>query len=500
MARERDRLRQSAFRAIAASHSGTMTWLAAIAVAMAMSVSGAQAQNRPPTGDFRIQLPPDPLRTVPIPRALLDDSRVGGGSDDRFLSDIASGDPRSWSDRKKRSVAARSGESRPDVNLPKEVRREVLTVLDGALTESAINALGRRHRVEPIESQAVPLIDATVLRWRIADGRSPDAVTRELSRDVQVRLAQPNLRYFAQQEAPAPSEGDPSEYAVAKLHLPEAHRLARGTDVAIAVIDSGIDVTHPELAGVIAGTYDALNSKEGPHPHGTGVAGAIAAHARLIGTAPGARLIAIRAFGASQIYGAESTSFVVLKALNYAVSQNAQIINMSFAGPRDPMVAQALAAAFTRGTVLVAAAGNAGPKSLPLYPAADSHVIAVTATDSSDRLFANANRGAYIAVAAPGVDILMPGLGERYQVNSGTSFAAAYVSGLAALLIDRNPGITPDGVRAALTSTARDLGPKGRDDQFGAGLADALAAVEAASRSVSPGATNAQPPAASAPR
>ena len=237
------------------------------------------------------------------------------------------------------------------------------------------------------------------------------------------------------------------------------------------------------------GTYDALNSKEGAHPHGTGVAGTIVAHSRLVGGAPAARILAIRAFAANPQNGAESTSFVVLKALNYAAQQNAQIINMSFAGPADPLVQQALAASFARGIVLVAAAGNAGPNSPPLYPAADSHVIAVTATDAGDRLFAQANRGAYVAIAAPGVDILMLAPEDKVlQVNSGTSFAAAYISGLAALLIDRNPGITPDGIRAALTATAHDLGPKGRDDQFGAGLADAMAAVEAVSRSVSAGA------------
>src|SRR4029077_8950200 len=120
------------------------------------------------------------------------------------------------------------------------------------------------------------------------------------------------------------------------LHLPEAQLLVRGTDVAVAVIDSGIDVTHPELAGSVTGTFDALNSREGPHPHGTGVAGIIAAHTRLTGAAPAARILAIRAFAANPADGAESTSFVVIRAISYAVEQKAQVINMSFAGPPDP--------------------------------------------------------------------------------------------------------------------------------------------------------------------
>lgn len=429
----------------------------------------------------------------------MDTSRTGG--DDGFLDEIAAGNPRSWRKKGRRTFGSRLQHAAPELQTAPAISNELLLVVRGAFTDNQAEALARKHGLLRLESAAIPLIGATVLRWRIPDGRSPQAVMRDLSNEVRVSLVQRNLRYWTRQAPVQRTEaGDPAEYAVAKLHLAEAHQLARGTDVAIAVIDSGVDATHPELAGVVTTRFDALNSSEGPHPHGTGVAGIIAAHLKLVGSAPGARLIAIRAFSASQMYGAESTSFVLLKALNYAVAQNAQVINMSFAGPRDPLVAEALAAAYARGTVMVAAVGNAGPNSRPLYPGADSHVIAVTATDSADRLFASANRGAYVAVAAPGVDILMPGLDGSYQVNSGTSFAAAYVSGVAALLIDRNPGIKPDAIRAALTSTARDLGPKGRDDGFGAGLTDAFAAVEAASRALGAGATALPPASSEAPR
>jgi subtilisin family serine protease len=128
---------------------------------------------------------------------------------------------------------------------------------------------------------------------------------------------------------------------------------------------------------------------------------------------------------------------------------------------------------------MVAASGNAGAKSPPLYPAANGNVIAVSATDAQDRLFAASNRGGHVAVAAPGVDIFLPAPGEKYQMTSGTSFSAAYVSGLAALMLERNPALKPAEVRAILMKTARDLGRAGRDDQFGAGQADAFAAVSA---------------------
>jgi subtilisin family serine protease len=197
-----------------------------------------------------------------------------------------------------------------------------------------------------------------------------------------------------------------------------------------------------------------------------------------MGSAPAARILAIRAFGAAP-KGAESTSYVILKGLDYAAAHGAQIVNMSFAGPKDALIERGIAAAAGKGIVMVAAAGNAGAKSPPLYPAANTNVIAVSATDAQDRLFTASNRGGYVAISAPGVDIFLPAPDDKYQMTSGTSFSAAYVSGLVALMLQRNPALKPDEVRAILIKTARDLGAPGRDDLFGAGEADAFAAVSA---------------------
>ncbi len=322
------------------------------------------------------------------------------------------------------------------------------------------------------------MIGATIGLFRITDGRSVDAASRDFATDVSVHSAQPDFSYLLQDQKAALTEGDPAQYALVKLRLPEAHKLAHGVNVLVAVIDSGIDLTNRELANTVTDSFDALGSKEGPHIHGTGVAGAIAAHGRLMGSAPAVKILAIRAFGAAA-KGEESTSFVVLKGLDYAVAHGAQIINMSFAGPRDALIERAIAAVAAKGIVMVAAAGNAGPKSPPLYPAANPVVIAVSATDAEDRLFAASNRGSQIAVAAPGVDIFLPAPDDKYQMTSGTSFSSAYVSGLIALMLERNPALKPDEVRATLTQTARDLGAPGRDDLFGAGEADAYAAVSA---------------------
>jgi hypothetical protein len=362
---------------------------------------------------------------------------------------------------------------------PRAIANELVAEIDGALSDAQADALARRHRLTRLESQRLSLVDATISLFRITDRRTVEAVSRELRADTAFRTVQPNFRYFLQEQKAELTEGDPAQYANAKLRLPQAHTLAHGANVTVAVIDSGIDLRHPEFAGAMVTSFDALGSNEGPHVHGTGVAGAIVSHARLMGSAPAARILAIRAFGAAA-KGAESTSYVILKGMDYAAAHGAQIINMSFAGPKDALIERGLAALAGKGIVMVAAAGNAGPKSPPLYPAANTNVIAVSATDARDRLFAASNRGGHIALSAPGVEIFLPAPDEKYQMISGTSFSAAYISGLAALMLERNPALKPDQVRAILMKTAHDLGPPGRDDQFGAGEADAFAAVSAA--------------------
>jgi hypothetical protein len=407
-----------------------------------------------------------------------------GPSDDGSTLSSASGQPPRKVRSSRNSALNNSG---PNGVPPADERRyvpdEVIILLNGNPTAAIVDAIARRHRLVRVESQRFELMGATLYRWHIPNGRSVRSVTTELSADHGIGFAQPNYVYALQQQATAGAavltpqdEADSSQYALAKLHLPEAHGLAKGDKVLVAVIDSGIDTAHPELAGVVAGQFDALSSTEGPHPHGTAIAGIIAAHARLIGAAPAVHILAVRAFGASAS-GTEGTTFNILKGLDWATGQGARIVNMSFAGPSDPLLGRGMANARQKGAILVAAAGNAGPKSPPLYPAADPNVIAVTATDANDQIFAEANHGSYIAVSAPGVDILVAAPGGAYQVASGTSFAAAYVSGVIALILERRPKLLPDAARRIVLETAKDLGPKGRDDEFGAGLVDAYQAI-----------------------
>jgi subtilisin family serine protease len=390
--------------------------------------------------------------------------------DDGTVDDDGPPPRRSQSSARRNSNAPPSGERRlvPD---------EVVIELRNSATPAQIDALQRRFRLARIASTPIALTGTTFYRWRIPDRRSVAAVVRQLEADRLVASAQPNYQ-FTLQETAAGAEGDPAQYEIAKLHLPQAHALAKGGNVRVAMIDSAVDTAHPDLAGAVVETFNATDTPVVPHTHGTAIAALIAAHGKLVGSAPDASILAVRAFDPKG-GTAQGTTFAIIKGLDWAVAQQARIINMSFAGPADPAIHRALEAAHRKGVVLIAAAGNAGPKSPPLYPAADPDVIAVTGTDAQDKLLAVANRGRHIAVAAPGVDLLVAIPDGSYEVSSGTSYAAAEVSGIAALLIERKGDLKPEAVRGLLTRTAHDLGPKGRDPGFGAGLVDAFAAVSA---------------------
>jgi subtilisin family serine protease len=358
------------------------------------------------------------------------------------------------------------------------VPNEILWEVDSGAAAQYAADVARRLGLTLLETQSFTLTGRTLQRWRIDATSSVRATLGRLQRFGRI-TAQPNFLYkFGQAQPPARSEPG-AQYVVPKLHLTEAHKITSGDDVLVAVIDSKIDASHPDLAGVIVDQYDALGSDEAAHRHGTGMAGAIAAHTKLVGVAPKVKLLAVHAFSGDKD-GAQGTTFNILKGLDWAARKQARIVNMSFAGPPDPMLTDMLGKAHARGMVLIAAVGNAGPRSPPLYPAADRDVIGVTATDADDKLLPQANRGPQVAVAAPGVMVLEPAPDGSYQVTTGTSVAAAHATGVAALLLARNPKLTPDQVRGLLIKSARAVPGAKRD--IGAGVIDALAAVDAIKR------------------
>jgi len=362
---------------------------------------------------------------------------------------------------------------------------EVLLDLGPTASPESLDAMIRRHRLTRLETYRIRLTGTTLQRLRIPDGRAVPEVIADLSRDPRIVSAQPNylftLQDGARSPAPVASEDQPqgddtTQYVVAKLRLAEAHRIATGKRVTVAMIDTGVDVSHPYLSGSVAGSFNALGGDDTPDEHGTAMAGAIVEHGDLVGVAPGARLLSVRAFARDA--NKQATALAIIQGIDWAVEHGARVINMSFAGPRASYIEPPITAAYRRNVVLVAAAGNDGPRAAAAYPGALPEVIAVTATDADDRLFDYANHGDYIAVAAPGVDVVAPILESAVKPVSGTSIAAAHVSGVAALLIERNPSLRPQDIRKILAATAVRTSPGARADEFGAGRIDALAAIQ----------------------
>jgi len=362
--------------------------------------------------------------------------------------------------------------------------REVLITFSGRPTGVLIDELAQQYGLRHVDSVFVRMLDADVHRYRVRVNRTVAETVALIKTDNRVVDAQPNLLFQLNGSADSAAQQNTAagpQYALAKLSVSAAHERATGKQIRIAVIDTGVDQRHPGLEGAVVASYDATaNGRAVPHLHGTAIAGIIGARATLRGVAPSAQILAVRAFSASsRTSHGEADSMSLARAMNWSEIQGVQIINMSFAGPKDLLLEKLIEAAHSRGIIMVAASGNAGAKAAPLYPAAHKAVIAVTATDWADKLYKQANQGRHITIAAPGVDILVLAPSGKFGMMSGTSMASAHIAGLAALLLEHNPSLSPNEVKALITQSAIDLGPDGVDTQFGAGRADAVGALDA---------------------
>jgi subtilisin family serine protease len=368
-----------------------------------------------------------------------------------------------------------------------------LVFVDKDAPASIGSSLGQAYGLKYLSDQQIALLGSRAMLFHLDDARSEEAVLATLRQDPRVRSAQLNRRYFhsdmqgrgyrhtgEENKSLEPKDiGSVPQYGPIKLNLLEAHQLALGRNVRVAVIDARVDTDHPDLKDAVARSFDAIGGSDAaPDFHGTAVAGIIRGHGLVEGAAPEAQLLAVRAFrtkGAGAL--PETTTHVLLTAIDWAVKNGARVLNMSFVGEHDPALQQIVEAAGQKGIVVVAAAGNGGPNGPAAYPAAYPGVIAVTAVDQADGRYVYANRGSYIAVSAPGVDILAPVERGRHAYVSGTSFAAAYVSGIAALLLEREPQLDAALVTELIVTGADDVGPAGRDDDFGSGRANAYRSI-----------------------
>lgn len=328
----------------------------------------------------------------------------------------------------------------------------------------------------------LPAIDAAVVT--VAEGAGP-AIAAKLRRDGDVDFVEvdrvahafwtPNDDYFA------------SQWALSNVGATTAWNTALGTGATIAVVDTGVEYTHPDLSGRVDLGYDYVSGDTNPadvQGHGTHVAGIAAGIANnsegIAGLAPDARILAVRVLDGD---GSGYYSWIA-NGIIYAADQGADVINLSLGGS-DPseILREAVDYATTKGSMVTCAAGNDGQAAIS-YPARYANCVAVAASNQGNSLADFSNFGVGVDITAPGVDILSSVRGGGYESWSGTSMATPYVSGLAALLASQ--GLNRAQILATMQQTASDLGPAGFDTYYGYGLINAADAVASASVSGGP--------------
>lgn len=294
-------------------------------------------------------------------------------------------------------------------------------------------------------------------------------------------------------KAPAPVQpAQTTPWGVDRVEADLAWASTTGGTVKVAVVDTGISTSHPDLVTNLSGGFNAISpnkSYNDDNGHGSHVAGIIGASANtigVVGAAPDVDLYAVKVLSKS---GSGWVSDII-EGIQWTVDHDIDVINMSL-GASGYSLAFDLACqqALDAGVTIVAAAGNSGPDTGTVeYPAGFDGVIGVSATDSSDSIAWFSSRGAGVDFAAPGVGILSTYKGSGYATMSGTSMASPHVAGVVALVLTTSVGTDdadadgqwdPDEVAARLTRTAEDLGSTGADSEYGAGLVRADLAVSA---------------------
>lgn len=322
--------------------------------------------------------------------------------------------------------------------------------------------LSQLYQLRTVYSWTMASLGEQCVVFEVPRGKSPQDLLKRLASHPRVGSAQTVETFHVQ------GQTDPyaiRQYSSRVLHLDQAHRWATGKGVRIAVVDTGVDYDHPDLRDRVVKAQSFVDKGEKTFTtdiHGTAVAGLIAASANngvgIVGAAPGAEIYALKACWqqAPDSREAVCNSYTLAKAVDFAILQGVQVLNFSLAGPPDPLIGRLIGVALAKGIVVVAADG--GTPSLE-FPASYQGVIGILGSDLQGGTTAPAGNRILSTLAAPSVDIFTTAPKASYDFFSGSSFAAAQVSGIAALLLEKSPKLTPAQLAAVIRKTARSLPP-----------------------------------------
>lgn len=370
-----------------------------------------------------------------------------------------------------------AGAAGPDTSPASFVAGRILVMPRAGLADAALAGILKEHgggKGRRIGASALHIVD-------LPAGNEKGAVDR-LARHPHIKFAELDRRI-----APGFASNDPyfgSQWHLGHIGASTAWDAARGDGVTIAILDTGVDPAHPDLAPrMVAGwnVYENNANTADVYGHGTQVAGTAAAMLGngigVSGVAGNARIMPIRISAGD----GSATYSAMAQGLTWAADHGARVANISYVAAGSASVNSAASYMKSKGGLVVTAAGN---YSVDANIAPTSAMIPVSATDGADAKTSWSSFGSFVAMAAPGAGIYTTTNGGGYGSVSGTSFASPVTAGVVALMMSANPALSSNGIESLLYSTAVDLGAAGRDPYFGHGRVNAAAAVQAAIGSV----------------
>jgi thermitase len=353
----------------------------------------------------------------------------------------------------------------PRLDFPHVTNQIVVKFKAGSASQRTVNSNQKLHESNTIDPLGVTILD-------VKPEELP-ALMMQLSTDPSVEWVEPNYQVWALETYPD-DPTFPDQWWLSRVKAPAAWDYATGSSsITIAIVDSGVDYSHPELDGKVIGGWDFVNGDadaSDDNGHGTSVAGIAAAETNntigIAGVSWGARILPVKVLDWAGLGSYEDLAAGII----YATDAGAAVINLSLGGSApSELLKQAIDYATSAGVMVIAASGNSGTAGV-LYPARYSSVIAVSATDSGNQVASFSNYGPEVDIAAPGENIFSTNIDQGYATRTGTSMAAPMVSGAAAILLGLPGNNAPSLVRQQLLTTAVDIPPYGKDSYSGYGL------------------------------